>query len=62
MTLEEKLIVTAYTGVLMTEWSEFHKYAEELLDRPIWSHEFASKELAEQIKEKVKDKFLKLCE
>ena len=43
MTFEEKLIVTAYTKILMVNINDFHEYAEKLLERPIMTHEFALK-------------------
>lgn len=62
MTKQEKLIVSAYTGILMVDWDEFHKFAEELLGRPIYTHEFDKEEVVEEILGKVKDDFMKLCE
>jgi hypothetical protein len=62
MTQEEKLVVSAYTGILMTNFSEFHEYCEKIMGRPIWSHEFASENFNKELKEKVKNNFIKLCE
>ena len=62
MTKQEKLIVSAYTGILMTDWDEFHKFAEELLGRSIYTHEFDKEEVVEEIVDKVRDDFMKLCE
>lgn len=62
MTNKEKLIVSAYTGILMVEWSEFHKFIEKLLGRPILTHEFDNEELIEEILANVKDDFMRLCE
>jgi hypothetical protein len=54
-------VMTAYTGILFCEnFSEFHEFAEKLLDRPIWTHEFASKELSKKLKEKVADEYFKV--
>ena len=33
MTKNEKLIVSAYTGVLMVDWNEFLDFAEEKLKK-----------------------------
>lgn len=60
MTKEEKLIVSAYTGILMVNFNEFHKFAEAQLGRPIFSHEFGR--LAPVLSDAVRDKFIKLCE
>ena len=62
MTNKEKLIVSAYTGILMVEWSEFHQFIEKLLGRPILTHEFDDETVIEEILGKVKDDFMKLCE
>ena len=61
MTLEEKLIVSAYTGYLMCDMSEVHKYIEKLLGRPVWSHELANPDIQAKIQEKSREAFLKLC-
>lgn len=62
MTLYEKVVLSAYTGILMCSIDEVHKYIEKLLGRPVWTHELASKALWEQIKEKAKPDFLKIIE
>ena len=38
----------------------FHKYVEDLMGRPVYTHELGF--LADEIKEKAKDDFIKLCE
>ncbi len=62
MTFEEKLIVTAYTKILMVNINDFHEYAEKLLERPIMTHEFALKSVWTQIQDKVRPGFVALCE
>ena len=62
MTKEEKLIVSAYTGILMVDWNEFLDYAETLLDRPILAKETDTEEFATAVMTAVKDDFAKLCE
>jgi hypothetical protein len=61
MTEKEKIIVSAYTGYLMTDFSKVHEYIEKKLDRPVWTHEMAFKSVQEEINEKCKDDFLDLC-
>lgn len=64
MTDREKAIVTAYTGITMLageKFSIFHKYIEDLLGRPVWTHELASETVWNEIKEKSKPDFLELC-
>lgn len=60
MTLHEKVVLSTYTGILMCDFSEVHKYIEKLLSRPVWTHELASEALWETIKEKAKPDFLKI--
>lgn len=62
MTDKEKAIVMAYTGIAMLtgdKFDIFHKYVEEIMRRTVFTHEFAT--YAEEIKEKAKPDFLKLC-
>lgn len=62
MTDREKAIVMAYTGVTMLKDDKlqiFYKYVEEIMSRPILTHEMA--QLADEIKEKSKDDFMALC-
>lgn len=61
MTKEEKIIISAYTGVLMCDFGDMQKYIEEKLGRPIWTHELANHEVWEQIKKATKSDFLALC-
>lgn len=60
----EKAIIMAYTGVCMLsgdEFQHFHKYVEEIMGRPVFTHELADKAICDKIKEKAKPDFLKLC-
>lgn len=63
MTDREKAIVMAHTGVCMLKGDKIHifyAYAEGILGRPVTTHELV--DLADEIKEKSKDDFMKLCE
>lgn len=62
MTKKEALIISAYTGVLMTNMTDFHNYVSKLLGREIFSHELGIASVQEQIKEKSKNDFMALCE
>ena len=64
MTLREKVIVETYTGICMVtgeEREEIYKYWAELMGRPVYTHELASKEIQEELKAKSKDDFIALC-
>ncbi|WP_202620953.1 hypothetical protein [Pseudoflavonifractor sp. 524-17] len=62
MTKMEKIIVSAYTGVLMCDFSDLHEYIEKKLGHPVWTHELASKEVWAEIKEKTKADFMTICQ
>lgn len=62
MTDKEKAIVMAHTGICMLtgdKFQIFHQYVEDIMGRPIMTHEIGW--LADTIKEKSKDDFLVLC-
>lgn len=62
MTDKEKAIVMAHTGICMLtgdKFQIFHKYIEDVIGRPIMTHEIGF--LADEIKEKTKDDFIRLC-
>ena len=61
MTKPEKLIVSAYTGVLMVDFNEFHQFAEKVLKRPIEEYEFVIRSTWNILKKKTEKKFLELC-
>ena len=60
MTNDERFVATAYTGILFCDWSDFHEFAEKLLKRPLFTHEFASKELWMEMKHQVKADFMRM--
>ena len=60
MTEREKIIVSTYTGILMCDFSKVHEYIEEKMGRPVWTHEMASKEMYERIRDKCRDDFMAL--
>jgi NTP pyrophosphatase (non-canonical NTP hydrolase) len=61
----EKAIIMAYTGTCMLtgdKFEKFHEYVEELMGRPVLTHELANKKVQDEIKEKSKADFMKLCD
>lgn len=63
MTDRERVIVTAYTGIAMItgeKFNLFYEYLNELCGRPVYTHEIPL--LEDEIKERSKADFLKLCE
>ena len=64
MTDREKAIVMAYTGVAMLKGDKFnifHEYIEQILGRPVWTHELGDEAVWNEIKEKSKDDFIEIC-
>ena len=62
MTDREKAIVMAYTGICMLTGDKlniFNKYVEDILDKPVFTHELGL--LADEIKKKSKADFMALC-
>lgn len=52
MTKHEGAVLSAYTGILLTDFQTFHAYAEEILCRPILIHEFLFKSVKEELRTK----------
>lgn len=64
MTDREKAIVMAHTGICMLtgyKFQIFHKYVEDIMGRPILTHEMGIASIADVIKAKSKDDFIALC-
>jgi rubrerythrin len=64
MTDREKAIVMAYTGICMLiedKFQIFHKYVEDIMGRPVYTHELAYRDVQDEIKEKAKADFIALC-
>ena len=63
MKKQEAILVSAFTGFLLTKKiSDVHKFCEDLLGRPILTHEFASRTVQEEIKDKCRPLILELVE
>ena len=61
MTTAEKIVVSAYTGYLMCDFDLMHQYIEKIMGRPVYTHELASESFNDELREKVKPDFLKIC-
>ena len=62
MTKEEKIIVSAYTGVLMCNFNDLHQYIEKKLGKSVFTHELGDKSVWDSIKKATREDFIKLCE
>lgn len=60
MTKREAAIVSAYTGILIGNFSEMQAYAEDLFGRPIWTHEFGAEHFAGELKELSREDFIRI--
>lgn len=58
MTKREAAIVSAYTGILLGEFGEMHKYIETLFGRPVFTHELGDERFFEKLKTLSKPDFL----
>lgn len=64
MTLKERVIVETYTGICMVtgdERDEVNKYMEELMGRPVFTHELADEKIQEELKQRALPDFKALC-
>lgn len=61
MNKQERIIISAYTGVVMCKFEDIHRYIQKKLGRPILTHELALDNIEEEIREKTRDDFLSLC-
>lgn len=61
MTKQECIIVSAYTGFLLCDFDDMHKYIEEKLKRPVWTHELADEKVVKAIREAVKPDLERIC-
>ena len=57
MTPREAAIVTAYTGKMIGDFSTFQEYVEEILGRPVMTHEMADEKVWIDIKAAAKPDF-----
>ena len=58
ITKREAAIISAYSGIMLGKWEDCHKYIEEIMGRPVYTHELPI--LIFEIQEKAKPDFMKL--
>ena len=39
ITKREAAIISAYSGIMLGKWENCHKYIEEIMGRPVYTHE-----------------------
>lgn len=63
MTHNEAVLLSAYTGFLLTkDFSDVHKFCKKILNRPIYSHELSYEETIKEIRDKLKPMIIKMVE
>ena len=62
MTKKEAAIVAAYTGLLIGEFDDMHEYIEEVMGRPVWTHELGDASFMEDLRRAVKPDFVSIGE
>ena len=61
LTKEQAAIIGLYTGITAGPFSDVIKLAEDLLGRPIYTHEFANEALCNTLKDAVQPRFIEIC-
>ena len=61
LTREQAAIIGVYTGVLVGPFGDVHKLAEDLLGRPVFTHELAEESIWEELKDLVRPQFINIC-
>lgn len=60
MKKREALVITAYTGILLCDFSDFQDFASEIIGRPIFTHEIAHGEIWEELRKKTSKEFFEI--
>lgn len=59
---EVAAIIGAYTGIAAGPVPDIQTYAERVLGRPVWTHEFGTRQMFDELKEASRADFLRVCE
>jgi len=62
LTLEQAIVLTGFTGVVMCPFQDLQADVEKRMGRPVFTHQFGSQEIAEQIKQLYKPDFERMTE
>ena len=62
MTRRESAIIGAYTGTLAGPFDAMHEYIEEILGRPVFTHELADSDTVDEIKAAAKPDFVAMAQ
>ena len=61
LTKRQAQVISAYTGISLCDFEYIQEYAQELLNRPVWTHEFADEKMFDELKKLSKEEFLSIC-
>lgn len=61
LTKRQAAIIGLFTGTTCGNFGDIQEYAEKLMGRGVWAHEFANKETVEKLKELARKDFLDIC-
>lgn len=61
LTRRQASIIGVYTGISFGPFSDIHGLAEQLLRRPIWTHEFARPEIWAELREAARPQMLAIA-
>jgi len=61
LTRDQAAIIGVYTGISAGPFADVQKLAEDLLERPVFTHELANQDVCEKLKELVKPQFIQIC-
>lgn len=61
LTVEQAVIISAYTGYFISSFSDMHEYVEKVMGRPVWTHEMGNATFMESLREKTKADFIALA-
>lgn len=61
MTKKESLIISAYTGFMICkEFSDMHEFIEQVMERPVFTHEMGSEQFLKEVQERLKPQLIEL--
>jgi len=60
LTRRQAAIIGAYTGYVIGPFEDIHAYVEEILGRPVWTHELACQDVQDEVTAKSKADYVAL--
>lgn len=60
LTKEQAAVIGAFTGITAGPFSDIHEYAERILGRPVWTHQFANEHVMAELKAAARADFMAL--